>query len=244
MRARNSTPVQRVTEETIVRGIVLACGTNLPLLPGIGEDEITRVPALPGKAHVDGALRDLDGGKGARGADVIVVGTDGDLAAVVLRLVRTERLAATTVGYVPAQRSSAVAALWGLPTPPERALELASRGRVDPVPLIRDDKGGVLLGKATVGRVRGEAYCDDTRAFRGVARRIEVSPDNRGGAGVTARVTLGGPLLRRTASFAGRAFQLGCEPVTATLDGVPQPRPANRWTWYRHTEDLRLVRVP
>jgi len=24
-------------------------------------------------------------------------------------------------------------------------------------------------------------------------------------------------------------------------DGVPHPRPATRWTWYRHTEDLRAI---
>jgi len=39
-----------------------------------------------------------------------------------------------------------------------------------------------------------------------------------------------------------RAFQLGCLPTTAVLDGHKHPRPVDKWTWYRHTEDLRLVR--
>jgi hypothetical protein len=26
-------------------------------------------------------------------------------------------------------------------------------------------------------------------------------------------------------------------------DGVAHPRPVRRWTWYRHTADLRLVRA-
>jgi hypothetical protein len=25
------------------------------------------------------------------------------------------------------------------------------------------------------------------------------------------------------------------------VDGVPHPRPVTRWTWYRHTEDLRAI---
>ena len=43
-------------------------------------------------------------------------GTDADLAAVVLRLMRIERLTEVPVGYVPVDReASAVARLWGLP---------------------------------------------------------------------------------------------------------------------------------
>ncbi|MGH3450281.1 MAG: hypothetical protein ACRDQW_06040, partial [Haloechinothrix sp.] len=170
-----------------------------------------------------------------------VVGNDADLAAVVLRLLRTDRLAGTSVGFVPAHRRSAVAALWGLPSNPGKALELAVGSSPTAVPLIRDDKGGVLLGRADFGAVRGEAYCDDTRAFRGVARRIQVTPDATGGGGVVAHVTVG-TWRRRSATFAGRAFQLGCVPATPTIDGVPQVRAAPRWTWYRHTEDLLLVR--
>ena len=39
----------------------------------------------------------------------MVCGTDADLAAVVLRLLRTERLSAVPVGYVPSSASSSTA---------------------------------------------------------------------------------------------------------------------------------------
>ncbi len=204
---------------------------------------MARVPERPGKAAVDPILAEASELDDGAGADLIVVGSDADLAAVVLRLLRTDRLAGTSVGFVPAGRRSQVAMLWRLPIDPARALALASRGEGSQVPLIRDDKGGVLLGCATIGPVRGEAYCDDTRAFRGLARRIAVTPDNTGGQGVVARVSTG-RWVRRTTTLAGRAFQLGCEPAAPTIDGVPQPREANRWTWYRHTEDLWLVHGP
>jgi hypothetical protein len=40
---------------------------------------------------------------------------------------------------------------------------------------------------------------------------------------------------------AGRAVQLGCLPAAVLRDGIAA-RTTDRWTWYRHTEDLRLVR--
>lgn len=231
----------RVTEERVLRGIVLDCGTNLPLQAGLADGRVSRVPARPGKADVDellGAAADLGEGPGAA---VIVAGTDADLAAVVLRVLRKDLLGSVGVGFVPSSPDSMAAALWAIPTDPVRALDLAATGPARPVPLIRDDKGGVLVGQATVGRVQGEAYCDDTHAFRGVARAIAVTPDVRKGAvGVAATVTTGRVFPRR-ASYAGRAFQLGCEPAVAVIDGVRQPREAPRWTWYRHTEDLLLV---
>jgi hypothetical protein len=36
--------------------------------------------------------------------------------------------------------------------------------------------------------------------------------------------------------------QLGGEPFTPVLDGVPHPRAVTRWAWYRHTADWLLVR--
>ena len=43
-------------------------------------------------------------------------------------------------------------------------------------------------------------------------------------------------------SAVGRAVQLGGEPFTPVLDGVPHPRAVTRWAWYRHTADWLLVR--
>lgn len=231
----------------MVHGTVIACGAELPTLYGVDENQITRVGHRPGKADVDhilaGAAHEAAGtAQAGVGADVIVVGTDADLAAVVLRLLRTDRLAVRSVGYVPAERASAVAAVWRLPTDPQRAMEVAVRGEVDRVPLIRDDVGGVLLGSGVLDTVQGVGYCDDTKVLRGAARKVHVEPGSTASAGLVVHVTSGGLLRRRTSTFTGRAFQLGCRATVPLIDGVAHPREITRWTWYRHIEDLRLVR--
>jgi hypothetical protein len=200
---------------------MLACGIA-DTRPGWRQ-----VPAIPGKADLDPLLAD--------GPDRVVVhGTDADLAAVVLRLLRTDRLADVAVGFVPVQpKGSHVARLWRLPA---GAVDFALAAEPVRLPLVRDDAGGVLVGLGRIGPVEGEAYCDDQLALRGRATAIEVTPDR---AGVCGRV-LTGP-FRRARSYRGRAFQVGCHPTTVTRDGVEHPRPVPRWTWYRHTEDLRAV---
>ena len=67
------------------------------------------------------------------------------------------------------------------------------------------------------------------------AGRSRRSPDGRTAAGAGHRPD-------RRGSAVGRAVQLGCEPATVVLDGVPHPRPVRRWAWYRHTDDWLLVR--
>ena len=47
---------------------------------------------------------------------------------------------------------------------------------------------------------------------------------------------------RRRDDLGKRAAQFGGEPVAPVYDGVTHPRSLNRWTWYRHTADLRIVR--
>nr|WP_240519581.1 hypothetical protein [Amycolatopsis antarctica] len=213
----------------------MVCGRAVPALAEVVAEGVHHLPERPGKADVDPLLP-------AEGqAHLVVVGTDADLAAVVLRLLRKEKLASTTIGYVPAEESSAVASLWDLPTDTDRAMALANTGDVDPVPLLRDDAGGVLVGRGELGPVRGVAYCDDEVALRGQASRIVVEADDTGGPGLVAQVTRGAVFKRRI-TYSGRAFQLGCVPAIPTYDGVRHPRPMKRWTWYRHTEDLRLVR--
>lgn len=189
-----------------------------------------RVPARPGKNDVDDVLLHAE--------RVVVVGDDADLAAVVLRLMRRERLGAVAVGFVP-PAGSEVAAVWGLPTKPAEALRLAAEGQPEPVTLVRDDAGGVLLGLGVLDGVNGVGYCDDHLALRGPALRIEVRPH---AVGVQVRVVRG-RLRRRAVPVQGRAFQFGgSSPVRPVLDGVPRERPLQRWTWYRHTEDLLLIR--
>jgi len=224
-----------------VRGIVLACGNDSldresPMVTERDDITVFTVPSRPGKAHVDAILSDLGDQR------LVVAGTDADLNAVVLRLLRTERVAEVPLAFVPSSPDSEIAALWGLPTDPARALDLALGGDPDKVPFLRDDVGGVLVGLGVISPVRGVGYCDDDNVLRGQATRLEITPDPDGGAGLVVRVIHKRLLGRKVKETAGRAFQLGCLPTAVTSDGVAHPRQMNKWTWYRHTEDLRLVR--
>jgi hypothetical protein len=214
-----------------VHGIVLACGNSqLPMITQ--RDDTHVVPARPGKDHVD---QHLDAKR------LIVVGTDADLSAVALRLLRKEKLGSVALGYVPVS-DSPVAALWGLSADPGRALDIALNGDVDPVPFVRDDVGGVLMGLGVLSPVRGVGYSDADNVLRGQASRIECTPDPDGGLGLVVRIVNKRLIGSRVRESRPRAFQLGCLPTTAVLDGHKHPRPVDKWTWYRHTEDLRLVR--
>lgn len=220
--------------------LVLACGKDAgyaqsPALADRDEVELHRVPARPGKDDVDHLLKGLDGRR------LVVVGDDADLAAVTLRLLRKELLKDVTVGFVPTAADSTVASLWDLPLDAGRAVDIALTGDPDPVPLIRDDSGGVLVGRGVIGPVRGMAYCDETVVLRGQASRITVSPDPDR-AGLLVQVTKRALMVKRTTAAQGRACQIGCVPAIVRLDGVPHPRPVTKWTWYRNSDDLRLAR--
>ena len=221
-----------VTEDPRVRGIVVACGDEAAGFEEVDDVESVRVPSRPGKAEIDPLLGEHD--------HLVVSGTDADLAAVVLRLLRKDAVSGVSVGFVPSSPDSVVGALWGLPKTPLRALALALRGEVDPVPLIRDDVGGVLVGRGQLRPVRGVAYADEQVALRGAAASIEVTPDP-GGPGLAVRIVKG-TLFKRPTTLYSRAFQIGCIPTRPVLDDVVHDRAVNKWTWYRHTEDLRLVR--
>jgi hypothetical protein len=219
--------------------VVLACGRaagakGLAALAQRDATDVHKVPARPGKSDIDGLLMELDGRR------LVVIGSDADLAAVVLRLLRIDRLAGVAVGYVPTSRDSDVALTWDLPTGPNDALDVALSGEPDRVPLVRDDNGGVLVGLGTIGPVRGVGYCDDTRVLRGPAKLVRVVPLL--GPGLQVSVVHRGLLNRREQVTAGRSFEIGCLATRVYRDGVPHERPVKRWTWYRHTEDLRLIR--
>jgi hypothetical protein len=211
--------------------VVLTCGSAQ--WPGAGTP--TAVPACPGREDLGETLAGLTGRR------LVVCGTDADLAAVLLRLLRTEALATVPVGYVPVSSSSPVARLWGLPTSPSAAAEVAVSGRLDRVPLVRDDAGGVLVGLGVVRPLDGVAYCDAELVLRGRATRLEVLPDRA--LGLMVRVVHRGLPGRRVRCAAGRAVQLGCQPTDVWRDGVAD-RTTDRWTWYRHTEDWQLARLP
>jgi hypothetical protein len=206
--------------------VALTCPSWSTPLPGLDAHPVAE---RPGRDELDPLLADAD--------RAVLAGTDADLAAVALRLLRTERLAEVELAYLPVDPRSAVARVWGLPTGPA-ALALATGGVAARVPLVRDDAGGVLLGEGELVAPRGEAYCDAELVLRGSARRLVVTP--LAPVGVDVRV-MTGALRRRTRAAHGRAVQVGCISTTVICDGVPHPRPVVRWTWYKHIEDLRLV---
>jgi hypothetical protein len=216
----------------VAGAVVLTCGSAR--WPGAGAvTVVTPVPDRPGREELDETLASLDGRR------LVVCGTDADLAAVLLRLLRTGVLGMVPVGYVPASTSSAVARLWGVPTAPSMAADVALRGKPEQVPLVRDDAGGVLVGLGVVRPLEGVAYCDDEVVLRGRAARLEVAPDRA--LGLVVRVEHGRLLGRRLRCAAGRAVQLGCQPTAVWRDGVAD-RTTDRWTWFRHTEDWQLIR--
>jgi hypothetical protein len=147
---------------------------------------------------------------------VVVVGSDADLAAVLTRLLRMDRLD-VEVGHV---------------RRPWHARR-ARTGKAERVPLIRDETGSVIAGAAEWrgDPLRGEAVVDDTVLFDGEVTGIRIEPSQTM-PGLRAAVLGKGP--RRW--VAGRAVQLGTDGALVVRDGVPAPRPVRRSTFYRHTE--------
>ncbi|MGI5126517.1 hypothetical protein ACQEVB_06830 [Pseudonocardia sp. CA-107938] len=200
------------------------------------------LPTRPDRTDLDPVLRERSPRR------VVVAGDDADLAAVVRRLLRTERLD-IEVGYVPAGPTPATQA-WGLPHG-AAAVGPAVSGPAVPVPLVRDDSGGVLVGRAEIADVIGECWCDEHLVLRGRARRLVVVPTP---AGIAVRAghgrrppdgqlrALPPKIPAGRGSALGRAVQIGGEPMTVVNDGIAHPRPVPRWTWFRHTTDLLLVR--
>jgi hypothetical protein len=173
-------------------------------------------------------------------ARLIVVGTDADLAAVLTRLLRTERLD-VEIGFVSDRRSPATRA-YRL-APGRRGARRALVGVARRVPLIRDDTGVVIVGGAewrgTSGPLHGEAVVDDTTLFDGVVAGVRVEPI---GAPPGLRAAVLTPRGRPRRWVSGRAAQLGCTGVLVSRDGVAADRRMTRFTCYRHTVDWLLVR--
>src|SRR3954468_12287213 len=107
--------------------------------------------------------------------------------------------------------------------------------------LVRDDHGGVLLhhgrveaagdGRRSLSRRLGlQAHHDDIKVADGEITRIDVRPDWR--AVDTIGVTVMTLPLRPTRQTSGRALQVASDPARIVRDGVPYPRPVQRWTWY------------
>jgi hypothetical protein len=172
---------------------------------------------------------------------VVVVGADSDLAALLTRLMRTDRLD-VEVAYVPRRRTAATRA-YHLPTG-RRAAKNARTATAQRVPLIRDDTGRVIVGAALwVGEtglekgarpaaLHGEAVVDDTVLFDGEVPAVRVEP-TRAMPGLRGSVLSGRMRPRRWAT--GRAAQLGTTGAFVARDGELTSRPVRRSTFYRHT---------
>lgn len=193
------------TEIAVLRFGARRVPGGLASLPTWQADETTDA-----KAAVDAAVRDA--------RRVVVVGADADLAAVLTRLLRTDRL------------DVEVARVEGW-----RGVRRARSGPPRRVPLIRDDTGTVLVGAALwlppagSATLRGEAVVDDSVLFDGEITGARVEP-TAGMPGLRATV-LGG----RRRWLSGRAAQLGTTGARVVRDGLTGPREVTRSTFYRHT---------
>jgi hypothetical protein len=171
---------------------------------------------------------------------LVVVGTDADLAAVLSRLLRADRLD-VEVAYAPRRRTKATR-VYRL-SAGRRAARRARRGSARRVNLIRDETGSVIVGQAgwlppdDQRLIRGEAVVDDAGLFDGEVSGVSIEP-TLAMPGLRASLKTG--FLRRW--IAGRAVQLGSTGVTVVRDGVAAPRSARRSTFYRNVEGWLLVR--
>jgi hypothetical protein len=154
---------------------------------------------------------------------LVVVGSDTDLATVLGRMLRADRL----------DIEVAVVA-------PFRSGRRARTGSAQRVPLIRDETGTVLVGAAywlppdeSAGHIEGEAVVDDVVLFDGTATAVRIEP-TQGQPGLRASVL--SPRMRARRWVAGRAVQLGTTGALVVRDGVQVPRPVRRSTFYRHTQ--------
>ena len=206
-----------------------------------GDERDRRLPrpldGLP--SHRSDSPADIDTAIGPY-RRLVVVGADADLAAVLTRLLRADRLD-IEVAYAPPRRTRATR-IYRLPAG-RRAARRARRGSARRVALIRDETGSVIVGRADwvpLGDrrvIHGEAVVDDTTLFDGEVASVRVEPTL---AMPGLRASPGNGLWRRW--VAGRAAQLGSTGVTVVRDGVPAPRAARRSTFYRNVEGWLLVR--
>ncbi|GAB3131373.1 hypothetical protein GCM10027289_17460 [Tsukamurella serpentis] len=162
---------------------------------------------------------------------IVVAGPDDLLAAVLARLMAAERLD-VEVAYSPTTNSRAAAIY-----PPGDPLT----GTPRPVPLIRDDRGFVLVGRARItgpdgGPLTGETFVDSEKLFTGQAKAIIVEPTGSG-EGVRARLAKG--VLRKW--LTGRAAQTGGLELVVERDGRSDPSVVTRSTFYRNVEDWLLI---
>ncbi|WP_238815610.1 hypothetical protein [Nocardia brasiliensis] len=215
---------------------VLRCdGAPVPI--ALAALPTSSTAAIPDTAEIDELLPVLAADSLPR---LIVLGDDAALAAVLTHLMRTERLH-VEIGYVPVEKTygSRVYQTGTGNAAAKRAIE----GRAVEVPLIRDDTGTVLIGRAKItgpadGKLEGEAYVDDFQLFSGKVTAMLVSPTLHQ-PGVRATVRKG---IRKRRWAEGRAAQLGTPGAVVTRDDIRSDRTVPRSSFYRHHEPWLLVR--
>jgi hypothetical protein len=201
---------------------------------------LTGLPAV----HIDdpGAPEVIDAAI-AKVRRLVVVGADADLATVLTRLLRAERLD-VEVGYAPRRRTAA-SRIYRVPAG-RRAARRARRGLARRVPLIRDETGSAIVGSAhwqppgDTQLLHGEAVVDDAVLFDGDVAGVQIEP-TAALPGLRARVS-SSRLGSSGRWVPGRAAQLGTTGAAVVRDGIPAPRAARRSTFYRNTEGWLLVR--
>ncbi len=215
---------------------VLRCG-DLPVPIALASLPTTQTERLPDVAVIDELLPVLAADSLPR---LIVLGDDAGLASVLTHLMRTERLH-VEIGYVPVETTYA-SRVYQTGTG-NAAAKTALEGRAVETPLIRDDTGTVLVGRASItgvegAKLEGEAYVDDTLLFTGTVTTMLISP-TMAMPGVRARVRKG---LRKRRWVGGRAAQLGTPGAIVTRDGITAERTVPRSTFYRFEQPWLLVR--
>ncbi|EHI12417.1 hypothetical protein [Mycolicibacterium thermoresistibile] len=169
----------------------------------------------------------------ARADRLIVVGTQADLAAVLTRLMRTERLHVELAHVHGGPLTSRLRARRARTRPARR------------IPLVRDETGVAIVGSAewhpeSSGKpLHGEGIVDDTVLFDGDVSRVRIEP-------IPLMPGLRAAVLsdrgRPVRWVIGRAAQLGTTGARVVRDGVVGPRTVRRSTFYRHTEGWLQVR--
>lgn len=217
---------------------VLQCGTP-PIPISLTDVPVTPASTVPTNDECESLFSTVGTVSDPR---VIVLGDDASLAALLTRLMRTERLH-IEVAFVP-EHATTASHIYKIGTG-SRAAKVAMTGTAKPLPLIRDDAGVAVVGRAVVkgpsgAPLEGEAYVDDTQLFRGDATGVEVMPTPEM-PGLEARLTGRRTLFGRRWT-AGRAMQLGAVGAHLVRDGVPGDREVKRSTFYRHDREWLLVR--
>ncbi|WP_051047873.1 hypothetical protein [Rhodococcus sp. AW25M09] len=221
-----------------VTPFVLQCGSP-PLPITLTDVPLRNAQPVPTDDDCSAIFSDIESAPEPR---IIVLGDDASLAAVLTRMMRTDRLH-VEIAFVPETATNA-AHIYKLGTG-SRAAKVALTGTASSTPLIRDDAGKAVVGRALLGgadgaELEGEVYVDDTRLFSGVVPGVEVAPTAEL-PGLRARVISRRRFLPRR-WVSGRAMQLGSPAARLMRDGIAGDRTVKRSTFYRHDQEWLLVR--